>query len=127
MFRKKTDIVQKERKPGVKSAKSSTQTEVQQEKEEGSSNESFGEEMPPITSHITENIIINRSFGERNKSVLDGGVQTDAEMFFVYIFDFLNELEKRISSGDISVEDIVNQGKDALGLLQSKISLKKQV
>ena len=41
-------------------------------------------------------------------------MQTDAEMFFQYIFDFLGELERRINSGEISIEDILAMGNDAL-------------
>ena len=35
-------------------------------------------------------------------------------MFFQYIFDFLGELERRINSGEISIEDILAMGNDAL-------------
>ena len=35
-------------------------------------------------------------------------------MFFKYIFEFLSELERRISSGEISVDDILAAGRQAL-------------
>lgn len=45
----------------------------------------------------------------------DQGMQTDTEMFFKYIFDFLAELERRINSGEISIDDILAMGRMALG------------
>ena len=36
-------------------------------------------------------------------------------MFFQYIFDFLGELERRINAGEISLEDILSLGREALG------------
>ena len=38
-------------------------------------------------------------------------VQTDTEIFFKYIFDFMGELERRISSGEITPEDIMAMGR----------------
>ena len=38
-------------------------------------------------------------------------VQTDTEIFFKYIFDFLGELERRIASGEISPEEILAMGR----------------
>lgn len=46
--------------------------------------------------------------------VSEQSMQTDSEMFFQYIFDFLGELERRINSGEISIEDILAMGNDAL-------------
>ena len=47
--------------------------------------------------------------------VTDKEMQTDTEMFFKYIFDFLGELERRINSGELSIEDILKMGRDSLG------------
>ena len=75
--------------------------------------------MTPITSNITENIIINRnSFAadgspKRKVPTRNSRNQTDTEMFFQYIFDFLGELERRINNGDIKVEDILRLGGQA--------------
>lgn len=41
-------------------------------------------------------------------------MQTDTEAFFKYIFEFLGELERRITSGEISVDDILQAGREAL-------------
>ena len=51
--------------------------------------------------------------GDR-KGKKDQCSQTDTEMFFKYIFDFLALLEKRISSGEISIEEILAQGRQAM-------------
>lgn len=50
----------------------------------------------------------------------DQGMQTDTEMFFKYIFDFLGELERRINSGEISVDDILAMGRMAHGQQHSE-------
>ena len=71
-------------------------------------------EYEPITSNITENIIINRSQSDWRKRK-DSEVQTDTEFFFQYIFDFLGELERRINSGELSLEEILKLGKEAMG------------
>mmetsp|Transcript_10498 Transcript_10498/g.12976 ORF Transcript_10498/g.12976 Transcript_10498/m.12976 type:complete len:102 (-) Transcript_10498:563-868(-) len=76
------------------------------------------EPMTPITSNITENIIINRSFTEGPRSRVKTANfkgQTDTELFFQYIFDFLGELERRINNGEIKVEDILRMGGAASG------------
>ena len=82
----------------------------------GKSDKFGGEESEyePITSNITENIIINRSQSDWRKRK-DSEVQTDTEFFFQYIFDFLGELERRINSGELSLEEILKLGKEAMG------------
>lgn len=40
-------------------------------------------------------------------------MQTDTEVFFKYIFDFLGELGRLIDTGEICVEDVVKLGENA--------------
>ena len=45
---------------------------------------------------------------------VDKEIQTDAEKFFSYILDFLSHLEARIANGDLSVEDVLEEGRQLL-------------
>lgn len=82
----------------------------------GRPDDRFGEEgdndeVQPIMTAFKD-IIINRSNADW-KNRKDAAVQTDTEMFFKYIFDFLGELERRINSGELSIEDILAMGRQA--------------
>ena len=44
----------------------------------------------------------------------DASIQTDTEEFFQYVFSFLGELERRINSGEVSIEDILAMGRTVL-------------
>ena len=69
-----------------------------------------------IKGFNNRDIIVNSSQQNWNKPLMhDQGMQTDTEMFFKYIFDFLAELERRINSGEISIDDILAMGRMALG------------
>ena len=77
--------------------------------------DSYGrEKMKPIISNITDNIKIYRDSSKsrhRNYSQKrDEGIQTDPEVFFKYIFEFLGEIGRLIDSGEMCVEDIIKQG-----------------
>ena len=93
----------------------------------------FGEEDDYINAHLqppsisnfqkTADVIISRQPSSQSKyrrsvqqstSTMEKEMQTDTEMFFQYIFDFLGELERRINSGELSIEDILAMGRDAL-------------
>ena len=45
---------------------------------------------------------------------VDKEIQTEAEKFFSYILDFLSHLETRIANGDLSIEDVLDQGRQVL-------------
>jgi hypothetical protein len=66
----------------------------------------------PLASKFAEttNIIISRSTintTPKEKSKTDSSMQTDTELFFRFIFDYLEALEQRISSGEISIDEIL--------------------
>ena len=42
---------------------------------------------------------------------VDKEIQTEAEKFFSYILDFLSHLETRITNGELSIEDVLDQGR----------------
>ena len=68
------------------------------------------------------NIVINRSFTIRQSTASEAppkkmqtvAMQTETEQFFVYIFDYLAELEKKISSKEITIEEILIRGREAM-------------
>ena len=71
-------------------------------------------EMRPIVAPFGKNIVVNRGHSQAQQDLSDTKemmVQTDTEIFFKYIFDFMGELEKRISSGEITLEDIMAMGR----------------
>ena len=71
-------------------------------------------EMRPIVSTFGKNIVVNRAQQDQ-KETNEMMVQTDTEIFFKYIFDFMGELERRISSGEITLEDILAMGRMSKG------------
>ena len=63
---------------------------------------------PKINYLDEENIKISK----QGVKMVSRKIQTDTEQFFAYIFAYLNELEKRISSGEISVDEILKRGRE---------------
>ena len=41
---------------------------------------------------------------------MDKDIQTDAEKFFSFVLDFLSLLENRITSGEISIDEVLEHG-----------------
>lgn len=66
------------------------------------------ERMVNIVTHATGANTTGTQFND--KLDIHKSVQTDPEIFFNYIFDFLNALEAKISSGEISVEEVLERG-----------------
>ena len=51
---------------------------------------------------------------EKDKLMITNESQTDPEMFFNYIFEFLNLLENKIAEGDITIEEVIEHGQHIL-------------
>lgn len=76
---------------------------------------------PKIKGFNNRDIVVNSSAQQDWKMKnTESSVQTDTEMFFLYMFQFISELENRINSGELSIDDILAMGRLAIGEKHAK-------